>query len=249
MRSIIQMINSTYYWNMNDEANKLRRKWYIDEYVPIDIFSIIKNKIPNLTMVFMDMGDKISGASSEFEGYTTIFLNSQQTYGRQRFSLAHEVYHLLIEEHSDKEEDKQVITCMNNSNEKIEKQADEFASCLLLPHNALKYYEEFNGIEKNEDWTIEKIIDTEQYFQISHHALMWRLRNLNIISYEFYQKYKSSPVKKARKMGYNTKLYESYTGKEETTDGMYIYLLNKLYDDDLISIEEKNRYLTDAFCD
>lgn len=40
-------------------------------------------------------------------------------------------------------------------------------------------------------------------------------------------------------MGYNTKLYEPYTD-ENTTDGNYINLLNKLYDKKIISIEEKN---------
>ncbi|MDO5821756.1 ImmA/IrrE family metallo-endopeptidase [Methanosphaera sp.] len=234
------MINPEFYFEMNDKANKLRHEWFIDENVPIDIFSIVKNKIDNLTVVFMDMGEEISGASSSFDEQNIIFINSLQSYGRQRFNLAHEVYHLKYDE--------KFITCLKGSNIDIERKADEFASCLLLPHNALKYYEELNDIKEKKDWTIEKIIDAEQYFQISHHAILWRLRNLEILTYEQYQKFKKHPSEKARKMGYNTKLYEPYTD-ENTTDGNYINLLNKLYDKKIISIEEKNEYLLDAFCE
>lgn len=234
------MINPEFYFEMNDEANKLRREWFIDENAPIDIFAIIKNKIENLTIVFMDMGNEISGASSKFGKQNVIFINSLETYGRQRFNLAHELYHLKY--------DDKFITCFKSSNKDIEKKADQFASCLLLPHSALKYFEEMNGIEKKTDWTIEKIIDAEQYFQISHHALLWRLRNLEILTYDSYQKYKRNPSKKARKMGYNTKLYEPYT-TENTTDGNYIKLLNELYDKKILLSKEKNEYLADAFCD
>lgn len=234
------MINPEFYFEMNDKANKLRHEWSIDEKTPLDIFAIVKNKIDNLTLVFMDMGEKISGASSSFDGQNIIFINSLESYGRQRFNLAHELYHLIY--------DKRFITCFKGSKLDIEKKADQFASCLLLPHNALKYYEEVNNINKSEDWTIEKIIDAEQYFQISHHALVWRLRNLEILSYDQYQRYKRNPVKKARKLGYNTKLYEPYTN-EDTTDGNYIKLLNKLSEANLISKEQRNEFLTDAFCE
>ena len=234
------MIDPEFYFEMNDKANQLRYEWFVDANVPLDIFSIVKNKIKNLTIVFMNMGEKISGASSLFDNQNIIFINSVESYGRQRFNLAHELYHLKY--------DKKFVTCLKGSNKDIEKKADQFASCLLLPHSALKYFEETNGINSKKDWTINKIIDAEQYFQISHHALLWRLRNLEILTYNQYQKFKRKPTEKARELGYNTKLYEPYTNKN-TTDGNYIRLLNKLYDKKLISSEEKNEYLSDAFCD
>ena len=233
----MKMINSEFYYEMNEEASKCRRKWFIDENVPIDIFSIVKNKINNLTIVFMDMKDEISGASTKVDDENIIFINSKETYGRQRFNLAHELYHLIYNH--------DLITCQKDSDEEIEKKADQFASCLLLPHGALSYYEQINDIEK---WNIEEIIHAEQYFQISHHAIMWRLRNLEKINYKFYLKYKKDPIHYARKMGYNTKLYEPYTS-HSTTDGSYIYLINKLYEDNLITHGKKDELLSDAFCE
>ena len=233
----MEMINSEYYFEMNEEANKCRREWFIDENVPIDIFSLAENKIKNLTIVFMDMGEEVSGASSKLDDETVIFINSKQTYARQRFNLAHEIYHLRFDEG--------LVTCINKSNDKIEKKADQFASCLLLPHGALSYYEQINNIT---EWTIDEIIHAEQYFQISHHALMWRLRNLEKITYNYYNKYKNNPINYVRKLGYNTKLYQPYT-ESNTTDGNYIYLLNKLYDDDIISYGKRDELLLDAFCE
>ena len=43
---------------------------------------------------------------------------------------------------------------------------------------------ESNNIKR---WDLDSIIDAEQYFQISHQALLWRLRHfLNEITYEQY---------------------------------------------------------------
>ena len=231
------MINSDYYFEMNEEANKCRREWFVDENAPIDIFSIVENKIKDLTIVFMDMGDNVSGASTKVDEDSIIFINSKETYARQRFNLAHELYHLIYDEG--------LITCLKDSDDEIEKKADIFASCLLLPHGALSYYEQVNNIKK---WTINEIIDAEQYFQISHHAIMWRLRNLEKITYNYYLKYRKEPVRYARKMGYNTRLYEPYT-TSNTTDGNYIKLVNKLFDDNRITVGKKDELLSDAFCE
>ena len=231
------MIDSEYYFNMNEEANKCRREWFISENDPIDIFAVAENKIKNLTIVFMDMGNEVSGASSRLDDDTIIFINSKQTYARQRFTLAHEIYHLRFNEG--------LITCLNKSNDKIEKKADQFASCLLLPHGALSYYEQINNIKK---WTIDEIITAEQYFQISHHAFMWRLRNLEKITYNYYNKYKHNTINNVRKLGLNTKLYKPYTEKN-TTNGNYIYLVNKLYDDEIISFAKRDELLLDAYCE
>ena len=109
------MINPEFYFKMNDKANKLRHEWHIDENTPIDIFAIAKNKIDYLTIVFMDMCEDISGASSTFNKRNIVFINSSESYGRQRFNLAHEIYHLKY--------DKTFVTCLKGSNKDIEKQA------------------------------------------------------------------------------------------------------------------------------
>ena len=66
-----------------------------------------------------------------------IGVNSTSTYGRQRFTIAHELYHLYFHE------DFESVVCfidleMNKSPE--EKEADVFASYFLAPYEALSYF-------------------------------------------------------------------------------------------------------------
>ena len=228
------MINSEHYYEMNALANELRTKWYIDDKSPIDILAVLKNKMDNLTIIFMEMDNSISGASSIIEEHEIIFINSKHSYGRQRFSIAHELYHI--------EYDKKFITCTDKDNNENEKKADQFASCLLLPHDALINYEQTNNIKK---WELDEIIDAEQYFQISHHALLWRLRNLEKISYDNFEKYKNMAQIHAKKRGYTTKLYEPFS-VNETSMGYIIKGLEKVYESEEISFGKREEILLDV---
>lgn len=229
------MINPEYYYQMNELANEHRVKWYLDDKVPIDIISVLKNKMDKLTIVFMDMNNSISGASSKIKDYQIMFINSNHSYGRQRFTIAHELYHL--------EYDKTNKTCSDMNKNENEKKADQFASCLLLPHAALLNYEQINNIKK---WELNDIIDAEQYFQISHHALLWRLRNLEKISYDDFNNYKNLAKKQANKLGYNMNLYKPFS-PGETSMGNIIKILEEVYDAELISFGKKEEILLDIF--
>ena len=56
------------YHETNDLALSLRRQWGIDDYSPIDIFSLALEKIKNLTIIWMKMDKDISGACSKNDG-------------------------------------------------------------------------------------------------------------------------------------------------------------------------------------
>lgn len=229
------MINSKYYYEMNELANELRIKWYIDDRVPIDIMSLLKNKMDKLTIVFMDMDNQISGASSKIKDYSIMFINSNHSYGRQRFTIAHELYHLIY--------DKTNKTCSDFQKDENEKKANQFASSLLLPHGALLNYEQINNIQK---WKLNDIIDAEQFFQISHHAFLWRLRNLERISYDEFNNYKNISKQQALKLGYDFKLYQPFS-TNETSIGNIIKLLEEVYESDLISFGKREEILLDIF--
>ncbi|RAP47709.1 MAG: hypothetical protein BZ135_01655 [Methanosphaera sp. rholeuAM6] len=229
------MIKNEYYYEMNELANECRREWFINENVPIDIFNVIMNKFDDVTIVFMNM-ENISGASTIIGKSKLIFINSKESYARQRFNIAHELYHLRFDNRS--------VTCTGEENKENENKADQFASCLLLPHGALCHYEKINHLKNN--WTLEDIINAEQFFQISHQAFIWRLRLLEKITFEDYNKFKVSIKNKALNMGYDTKLYQPYH-ETNCTMGSYINKVNKLFDKDLISPGLRDELLLDAF--
>lgn len=226
------------YLEMNELACGCRRQWKIDINESIDIFSLAINKIKNLTIVFKKMDEDLSGACLKLDKENIIFVNSRHRKGRQAFTIAHELYHLKYDKNN-------FNVCGLNSDDEIEKKADLFASCLLMPHGAIETYKLNNNIEK---WDLDSIIDAEQYFQISHQALLWRLRYfLNEISFDEYMAYKEDVIYNASIRGYDLSLYSPYSNKEYLTIGNYIKLTEHAYENDLISRGKKEELLLDAF--
>ncbi|AMK15266.1 ImmA/IrrE family metallo-endopeptidase [Methanobrevibacter olleyae] len=226
------------YLEMNELACGFRRGWKIDMNESIDIFSLAINKIKNLTIVFKKMDNGISGACLKLDKENIMFVNSIHRKGRQAFTIAHELYHL-------KYDDNDFNICGVDSDDEIEKRADLFASCLLMPHGAIETYKLNNNIKK---WNLDLIIDAEQYFQISHQSLLWRLRHfLNEISYDEYISYKEDISYNASIRGYDLSLYTPYLNKEYFTIGNYIKLVELAYEKDLISRGKKEELFLDAF--
>lgn len=222
----IEMEYSNYY-EINELANKCRRKWNIHDNSPIDIISLALNKINNLTISFLRFDGNFSGSSCIVSNQVLIFINAAHPLGRQRFTLAHEIYHLMAE--------KDYTDISSLTDEEIESNADNFASCLLLPHSGLESYEEEFNIKK---WTLEDIIKAEQYYQLSHKAFLYRLNMLGKITDEECLNYLPQIMKNATKLGFTSQLYESYTNYEELVIGNYIRLLELSYENQLIN-EEK----------
>lgn len=86
------------------KALSLRKELGEDATSSIDIFSLV-HTIPQLSLVFYPMGDHLSGMCIKNDGDPVIAINSSMSVGRQRFSMAHELYHLYYDE------DKQSTVC------------------------------------------------------------------------------------------------------------------------------------------
>ena len=81
---------------INAKAVELRTRFGEDENSYVDVFSLA-NQIPDLTLMLYPMGEHISGVCIKSEGANVIAINSLMSYGRQRYSLAHELYHLFYD--------------------------------------------------------------------------------------------------------------------------------------------------------
>ena len=81
---------------LSTKAQELREKLGEDANSPIDIFSLA-NQIEGLTLVYYPLGKNISGMCVRDSEVRLIAINSTMSYGRQRFSLAHELYHLYFD--------------------------------------------------------------------------------------------------------------------------------------------------------
>lgn len=227
---------------LNSLALRTRRMWNEDGYSPIDIFAIVNGwKEKKITIVKYPMSSRISGMCTKENEDIIICINSTTSYGRQRFTLAHELYHILYEKNK-----KRVICDMSISSEKSESEceADQFASYLLMPYDALLEYE-----DDKLKWNLEKVIDAEQFFKVSHQAMLHRLVCDNLLSNDIAEEYKTITVSTiAAQLGYGKELYfPTDRSKQYFTTGEYIRKVERMAEADFISDGKREELLLDAY--
>ena len=245
---------------LNSLAVELRRDWDLNPYSPIDLFSIVLSKLPDLTILFYPMSDNTSGmcikningidlnelkdmgdSKEQSSEDMVICINSNMSKGRQRFTLAHELYHLLFEE-----DKRNLIICEASNDDDSEIEANIFASYLIMTYEGLERYAKTNNLT---EWSLEEIIRAEQYFQISHHAMLFRLREHDFISSEECRELKSVQIGySARINGFSDSLYNPSSESEKYFSlGKYIRSVEKAFNDNKISPGKRDELLLDAF--
>ena len=226
---------------MEQLALQLRRRWGIDNYAPIDIFSLASEKIDNLTLLWLEMDGIISGCCLKSEEDYLIIINSNHSKGRQNFTLAHELYHLNFD-------DANSSFCQINSKDANETKANKFASYFLMPKCALEDYYFRNNIK---EWTLKDMVKCEHLFQISHKAMLTRLHEENYLDDEEFESF-SSPTfsikNYAANLGFDTSLYEkSPDDKKNFVLGNLIPLAESLYEKEEISKGLRNEIFLKNF--
>ena len=134
--------------DLSNKASNLRKKLGEDVESSIDIFKLVQ-KIENLTLVFYSLGTNISGVCYKGKNSNVIAINSDMSIGRQRFSFAHELYHLYFDDVTTST----VSPIMIGSDDDNEKKADQFASYFLIPTISL-----YNMVEDIKKIIIKKIL-------------------------------------------------------------------------------------------
>ena len=220
-------------------AEMLRHEWGIESFSSVNIRSLVYANIKNLTVLWFPMKPNISGCCSKTEDDNVIFINTNHSIGRQNFTLAHELYHLLYEDMGD------FIVCGLKSDSRSERNADNFASTLLMPDSAMYWFKSKNKIE---DWALEDVIRCEQYYQVSRSAMLVRLRKLNWIGQEKFDEFSVNIIREADRLGYDTSLYkESPESQKNSSIGELIRLTEKAYDEGKITGGKRREILLKGF--
>lgn len=220
-------------------AQSLRHDWGIEGFVCVNLRSLIQTNMKNLTVLWFPMKTNISGCCSKTDEDNIIFVNTNHTIGRQNFTLAHELYHLLYDDIGE------FVVCGVNTNSESEKNANDFASALLMPDSALYWFKNKNNID---DWSLEDVIKCEQYFQVSNSAMLMRLKNLNWINDDQFEEYGSDIIRQANRLGYDTSLYKpSLENQKYSSIGELIRLTEKAFDDKKITGGKRREILLKSF--
>lgn len=213
MKTIIQL---------NSDAIRFREKAGYGNREPIDIESIVL-KMNNYTIVKMKMSNHISGMCIVDGTSKMIAINSSMSLGRQRFTIGHELYHLEIENLT---EGKVCPSGIYDNRSDNEKEADIFASFLLMPYDGLEWYIDNYQIR---EWNIRNVIELSQFYKMSYMAILFRLYHEGRITFEEYEYFKKVNVKtEAIKLGYDISLYGNLTEEHDwITLGEYPRLLEE----------------------
>ncbi|MGE4587961.1 MAG: ImmA/IrrE family metallo-endopeptidase [Acidaminococcaceae bacterium] len=140
-------------------ANALRKDIGIDELQEIDLNCIVR--LLNINVKHIFLGDGIDGACKSLGLKRLVVLNPylKKCPKRERFTLAHEIGHLLM--HYDSYICKQDCFYIYKTQNDKELEANDFAGQLLLPKQAV-----VNILEKN-DLTFQLIKQIAEKYNIS----------------------------------------------------------------------------------
>lgn len=229
--------------DLSTKAQELRESLGEDANSPVDIFSLV-NQIEGLTLVFYPLGENISGMCVRDNEISLIAINSTMSYGRQRFSLAHELYHLYYDDKSGFN----VCSTKFDPKSENEKCADQFASYFLAPYKSLRTA--IQKIAGKGPLSFQNVIALEQYFGMSHLAMFWRLVSEEYLSSNELDDYSHGVISAARNIGYDDKLYKpTPIDSQRRTYGYYLKQVEELRQRELVSSGKIDELLLDAFRD
>jgi Zn-dependent peptidase ImmA (M78 family) len=125
--------------------------------------------------------EDVSAVLLKEKGHAIIAINADHSESRQRFSIAHEIGHLML--HSNNEHltvdryEKQFFTRAVGVRNLDEIEANEFAAALLMPEDLIK--EDFEKyVERDPDEIISRLAEK---YKVSQVALTFRLKNLDLL--------------------------------------------------------------------
>ncbi|WP_366749962.1 ImmA/IrrE family metallo-endopeptidase [Tepidanaerobacter sp. EBM-38] len=128
--------------------------------------------------------DELSGFTTYFEEQFIVYLNSNFTLGHERYTGAHELYHLIYNANILK---KEKILLDDQKHKEEDAKADVFASEFLMPEDYVKevFYKIVN-VDKDSILP-RHIIRMHNYFKVSYKAMLKRLIQLDLCSINKYE--------------------------------------------------------------
>jgi len=200
-------------------AIKLRKEWELGAAPITNIIEMLELK--GIKVLLVDEIDDIDGlAVFTSKGIPVVVVNRKnKSIERIRFTIIHELAHLLLNLEK---------TIANNLKE-VEIYCHLFSSCFLLPSAMLI---KLIGSEKRNYIQINELISIKEYFGISIRAIVHRLRELEVITNSYYQRwviYMSKTYGAKEEPG-------SYKGEEKSTN--FDQLINRALAEELISLSK-----------
>lgn len=216
---------------LEKKSDEFRKIHGIGSHDPIRLKSLLSQL--NVITIYKPLSGEFSGMAIKIDDDNNsirfILVNSNHSRGKQHFTICHELYHLFMQEGFNS------MACNTGQfsrNSGQEYDADRFASYLLLPESGIKALIPYEEMGKDKI-SLKTLLKIEHFYSCSRAALLYRLKDLELISSFKYNEYCSEVILSAVKHGYSTDLYEP--GNANQVVGDYGILARELFDKEKIS--------------
>lgn len=217
-------------YQIEHEASRLRAQFLLGDRIPIDAESLLVDQ--GILTVYTPMSDNFSGMCLKYDETTNfILINSTMPMGRQNFTIAHELFHLYIQDPKSFE----VHSCdIKNPQSPIERHANSFASYFLLPTNGV--VDVMNRINCNRSSiNPAHVITMCGYFGVSYQAMLVRVNKILRLPDEKFTELKNiTPTHYAELSGLKTDVF-CVPKRENIIVGDYASKAQALFDSGKIS--------------
>jgi Zn-dependent peptidase ImmA (M78 family)/DNA-binding XRE family transcriptional regulator len=152
-------------------AERVRKLWSLgDDPLPSNLFSLIEDQ-SGLGIALEPLQERIAGLCARVGDLAIALIDSSAVVGRQRFTTAHELCHLLLGDGEQVLVDERLT-----GRSLVEMRANAFAAHFLMPAKAVRRYLRDREVDE------EVAVELQYTFGVSLDALLWHLVNLDLIS-------------------------------------------------------------------
>ena len=153
-----------------------------DLSIPVDPVNLAKQQnISVFARSFKILNDeKVLGAIKKENGSYKIFVDKKDPINRQRFTIAHELGHYFLQHLKTSDELVSLYRSDGLGRDKVEKEADYFAGCILMnKYFVKKNFEILKDMGSDSRGIISELA---QIFKVSQLAMRVRLKELKLIT-------------------------------------------------------------------
>lgn len=153
-------------------AATLRKRWELgDDPLPTSLVNLIE-QLSGLNVALEPMDERIAGLYACVDDFAITLIDSSVTYGRQRFTMVHELCHFVLRDGDRLVVDERLF----GSKTAIEMRANAFAAHFLMPEQSIRRYVRGREVDG------AVVVELQFTFGVSLDALLWHLLNLGHIT-------------------------------------------------------------------
>jgi Zn-dependent peptidase ImmA (M78 family)/DNA-binding XRE family transcriptional regulator len=152
-------------------AQQVRKLWCLDDDPMPNNFESLLEDLSGLSIALEPLSEQVAGLYACVSETAIALVDSSVPFGRQRFTVAHELCHFLL-----RDTDRLIVDERLTGRSNAERRANAFAAHFLMPQQSVRRY------LRDREPAEEVVVELVYTFGVSLQALLWHLFNLDLLS-------------------------------------------------------------------